>query len=525
MRGYNYEYVKASDARLKATRRARGETRAREVIMLNPEDLKETAVTYDDVLLVPQYSEVVPSSVSLETRLTKRIALNIPLMSAPMDTVTEAKMAIALAREGGVGVIHKNLKPEEQARQVQLVKRSSNGVIENPVTVRRDVKIREVRSLMDANNISGIPVVEEDGTLEGIVTRRDLRFVDKSQEDDPVASVMTWEGLVRRSGEMDLQRAERVLRQSKVEKLLLVDENERLTGLVTIRDVDLYYRYPSACRDSKGRLRVGASVGVRDFDRVEKLIEEHVDFIIVDSAHGHSKNVIDTVSEIKKRWDVDVIAGNVATYDGAKALIDAGADAVKVGIGPGSICTTRVVSGVGMPQLTAISEGVRAAEPSGIPIIADGGIRFSGDVVKALGAGASVVMLGSLFAGCDEAPGELVFSQGRAFKAYRGMGSLGAMKRGSSDRYFQKDKPADKLVPEGVEGRVPYKGAVGPYVYQLVGGIRSGMGYCGAATVDILRHTAKFTRISSATLRENHPHDISITSEAPNYSPSCDFGA
>lgn len=493
--------------------------------MLNPEDLKETAVTYDDVLLVPQYSEVVPSSVSLETRLTKRISLNIPLMSAPMDTVTEAKMAIALAREGGVGVIHKNLKPEEQARQVQLVKRSSNGVIENPVTVTRDVKIREVRSLMDANNISGIPVVEEDGTLEGIVTRRDLRFVDKSQEDDPVASVMTWEGLVRRSGEMDLQRAERVLRQSKVEKLLLVDDNEKLTGLVTIRDVDLYYRYPSACRDSKGRLRVGASVGVRDFDRVEKLIEEHVDFIIVDSAHGHSKNVIDTVSEIKKRWDVDVIAGNVATYDGAKALIDAGADAVKVGIGPGSICTTRVVSGVGMPQLTAISEGVRAAEPSGIPIIADGGIRFSGDVVKALGAGASVVMLGSLFAGCDEAPGELVFSQGRAFKAYRGMGSLGAMKRGSSDRYFQKDKPADKLVPEGVEGRVPYKGAVGPYVYQLVGGIRSGMGYCGAATVDILRHTAKFTRISSATLRENHPHDISITSEAPNYSPSCDFGA
>ena len=493
--------------------------------MLNPEDLKETAITYDDVLLVPQYSEVVPSSVSLETRLTKRITLNIPLMSAPMDTVTEAKMAIALAREGGVGVIHKNLKPEEQARQVQLVKRSSNGVIENPVTVKRDVKIREVRALMDANNISGIPVVEEDGTLEGIVTRRDLRFVDKSQEDDPVASVMTWEGLVRRSGEMDLQRAERVLRQSKVEKLLLVDENEKLTGLVTIRDVDLYYRYPSACRDAKGRLRVGASVGVRDFDRVEKLIEEHVDFIIFDSAHGHSKNVIETVSEIKKRWDVDVIAGNVATYDGAKALIDAGVDAVKVGIGPGSICTTRVVSGVGMPQLTAISEGVRAAEPSGIPVIADGGIRFSGDVVKALGAGASVVMLGSLFAGCDEAPGELVFSQGRAFKAYRGMGSLGAMKRGSSDRYFQKDKPADKLVPEGVEGRVPYKGAVGPYVYQLVGGIRSGMGYCGAATVDVLRHTAKFTRISSATLRENHPHDISITSEAPNYSPSCDFGA
>ena len=493
--------------------------------MLNPEDLKETAITYDDVLLVPQYSEVVPSSVSLETRLTKRVTLNIPLMSAPMDTVTEAKMAIALAREGGVGVIHKNLKPEEQARQVQLVKRSSNGVIENPVTVKRDVKIREVRALMDANNISGIPVVEEDGTLEGIVTRRDLRFVDKSQEDDPVASVMTWEGLVRRSGDMDLQRAERVLRQSKVEKLLLVDENEKLTGLVTIRDVDLYYRYPSACRDAKGRLRVGASVGVRDFDRVEKLIEEHVDFIIVDSAHGHSKNVIETVSEIKKRWDVDVIAGNVATYDGAKALIDAGVDAVKVGIGPGSICTTRVVSGVGMPQLTAISEGVRAAEPSGIPVIADGGIRFSGDVVKALGAGASVVMLGSLFAGCDEAPGELVFSQGRAFKAYRGMGSLGAMKRGSSDRYFQKDKPADKLVPEGVEGRVPYKGAVGPYVYQLVGGIRSGMGYCGAATVDVLRHTAKFTRISSATLRENHPHDISITSEAPNYSPSCDFGA
>lgn len=494
--------------------------RISEGIMLNPTDLKEMGVTFDDVLLEPQYSEVVPSEVELKTQLTRNITLNLPFMSAPMDTVTESKMAIALAQEGGVGVIHKNLSIQDQAEQVRQVKRSANGIIRNPATVDVNSTIADVRRQMEDHNCSGIPVVKGNA-LVGIVTKRDLRFVDPESQA-PVSEVMTTNPVTER-GDLSLEDAEKLLMKNKVEKLLLVDDNNVLTGLITMRDVDLTRRYPNACKDANGRLRVGASVGVRDFDRVAVLVEEDVDFIVVDSAHGHSKNVIETVREIKAKYDVDVIAGNVATAEGAKALIDAGVDAVKVGIGPGSICTTRVVAGVGVPQLTAVSRAVSVAQDAGVTVIADGGIRFSGDVVKALAAGARVVMLGSMFAGVDEAPGDLVIYQGRSFKSYRGMGSLGAMVNGSSDRYFQKGKSKGKLVPEGVEGRVPYKGPLSNFVYQLAGGVRAGMGYCGAKTIEDLRQKAKFVRISAATLRENHPHDIAITQEAPNYSSgSCD---
>ena len=490
--------------------------------MLRAEDLKEMGVTFDDVLLEPRYSEVVPTNVSLSTQLTRRIKLNIPFLSAPMDTVTESRMAIALARQGGVGVIHKNMKMEDQAEQVRQVKRSANGVIRNPATASEAALVSDVKALMEEHDVSGVPIVKADGSLVGIVTKRDLQFVSESSL--PITEVMTKrKDLVSHVGDVDLEQAEKILKENKVEKLLIVDENEKLTGMVTIRDVAMLRSFPDASRDELGRLRCGASVGVKDFDRVELLLDAGADFIVVDSAHGHSKNVIDTVAEIKNRWDVDVIAGNVATYDGAKALVDAGVDAVKVGIGPGSICTTRVVSGVGVPQLTAISRGVQAAEDAGVTVIADGGIRFSGDVVKALAAGARVVMIGSLFAGLEESPGDIVYSQGRPFKAYRGMGSLGAMRRGSSDRYFQKGKPADKLVPEGVEGRVPYRGRLSDYVYQLCGGVRAGMGYCGSASIEELRQKAKFVRISAATVRENHPHDINITEEAPNYSPGSGY--
>ena len=484
--------------------------------MLNPEDLQEVAVTFDDVLLEPQYSEVGPSDVDVKTKLTRRIALNIPFLSAPMDTVTESQMAIALAQEGGVGVIHKNLTPEKQAEEVAQVKRSANGVIVNPATVEPNATAAAAREIMETHNVSGVPVVGADRKLVGIVTKRDLRFVENW--DVPVTEVMTKDNLVVERGIVTLEQAEKRLMESKVEKLLLVDDEERLTGLITIRDVDMTRRYPNSCKDERGRLRVGASVGVYDYERVERLVAEGADFLVVDSAHGHTMNVIETVRGIKKQWDVDVVAGNVATGEGCKALIDAGADAVKVGIGPGSICTTRVVSGVGVPQITAISRAARAAADAEIPVIADGGIRFSGDVVKALAAGAHCVMIGSLFAGLDESPGETILYQGRTYKSYRGMGSLAAMARGSSDRYFQKGKPSGKLVPEGVEGRVPYKGALSAYVYQLVGGVRSGMGYCGAPTIDALRAKAKFVRVSAATVRENHPHDITITKEAPNYS-------
>lgn len=485
--------------------------------MLNPEDLKEVGVTFDDVLLVPQYSETVPSEVDLATKLTRRITLNIPFMSAPMDTVTESKMAIALAQEGGVGVIHKNMDIASQAEEVEQVKRSANGIIKNPATVDVSVNVSAVRDIMEAHNVSGVPVLKGK-KLAGVVTKRDLRFIENW--DAPVYDVMTKENLVTAKGHVTLEEAEKILMVNKVEKLLLVDDANELTGLITIRDVDMMRRYPNACKDQEGRLRVGASVGVHDYDRIAELIAKGADFLVVDSAHGHSKNVIETVKEIKKRYDVDVVAGNVATAEGCQALIDAGADAVKVGIGPGSICTTRVVAGVGVPQITAISRAVKAAEEAGVSVIADGGIRFSGDVVKALAAGARVVMLGGLFAGLDEAPGEMVLYQGRSFKVYRGMGSLGAMVRGSSDRYFQKNQSVGKLVPEGVEGRVPFKGRLSEFVYQLAGGVRAGMGYCGAKTIEDLRHNAKFVRVSAATVRENHPHDIAITSEAPNYSPS-----
>ncbi len=485
--------------------------------MLNPEDLKEVGVTFDDVLLVPQYSETVPSEVDLVTKLTRRITLNIPFMSAPMDTVTESKMAIALAQEGGVGVIHKNMDIASQAEEVEQVKRSANGIIKNPATVDVSVNVSAVRDIMEAHNVSGVPVLKGK-KLAGVVTKRDLRFIENW--DAPVYDVMTKENLVTAKGHVTLEEAEKILMVNKVEKLLLVDDANELTGLITIRDVDMMRRYPNACKDQEGRLRVGASVGVHDYDRIAELIAKGADFLVVDSAHGHSKNVIETVKEIKKRYDVDVVAGNVATAEGCQALIDAGADAVKVGIGPGSICTTRVVAGVGVPQITAISRAVKAAEEAGVSVIADGGIRFSGDVVKALAAGARVVMLGGLFAGLDEAPGEMVLYQGRSFKVYRGMGSLGAMVRGSSDRYFQKNQSVGKLVPEGVEGRVPFKGRLSEFVYQLAGGVRAGMGYCGAKMIEDLRHNAKFVRVSAATVRENHPHDIAITSEAPNYSPS-----
>ncbi|MBQ9371023.1 MAG: IMP dehydrogenase [Thermoguttaceae bacterium] len=488
--------------------------------MLNPQDLQEVAVTFDDVLLEPQYSEVVPKLVSVQTRLTRRIALNIPLISAPMDSVTESKMAIALAQAGGVGVIHKNLTIEKQAEEVAQVKRSANGVIRNPATVTTSADVEEIRNVMDVHHVSGVPVVDENYRLVGIVTKRDLRFVDNSKT--PVADVMTTKNLVKASGEVGLEEAAQILMRSKVEKLLLVDDDNRLTGLITIRDVDMTHNFPDACKDATGRLRVGASVGVleKEHDRATALIEAGADFLVVDSAHGHSKNVIEMAKWIKSTYGdkIDVVAGNIATYEGCRALIDAGADAVKVGIGPGSICTTRVVSGVGIPQMTAISRAVKAAEGTDVGIIADGGVRFSGDVVKALAAGAHCVMLGSLFAGLEEAPGEQILYQGRFYKKYRGMGSKGAMVQGSSDRYFQEGQKADKLVPEGVEGRVPYRGKLSAQVDQLVGGVRAGMGYCGAATIEELRQKAKFVRVSPATVRENHPHDIIITEEAPNYS-------
>lgn len=475
-------------------------------------------LTFDDVLLEPRYSEVVPADVNVATQLTKRIRLNIPLLSSPMDTVTEAEMAIALAQEGGIGVIHKNLSIERQTEEVEKVKRSANGIIRNPATLSPEATLGHAREIMAQYNVSGLPITQPDGHLVGIITRRDLRF----QEDlnVPISDVMTREHLVTATGTVTLEEAEKILMAKKVEKLLLVDESFRLTGLITIKDVDMMRRFPQACKDGQGRLRAGAAVGVHDYQRVASLIEKGVDVLVVDSAHGHSENVMETVRKIKKQWDIDVIAGNVATADGCKDLIAAGADAVKVGIGPGSICTTRVISGVGVPQITAITQAARVAEEHQVPVIADGGIRYSGDITKAIAAGAQVVMIGGLFAGLEESPGARILYQGRTFKVYRGMGSLGAMVQGSSERYRQggDGRGPDKLVPEGVEGRVPYKGPLGPFVYQLVGGLRAGMGYCGTRTIEELRKDARFLRVSPASVRESHPHDIAITQEAPNYS-------
>jgi IMP dehydrogenase len=478
-----------------------------------------TAITFDDVLLEPRYSEFVPAQVDVVTKLTKRIRLNIPLLSSPMDTVTESNLAIALAKEGGIGVIHKNMSIESQREEVNKVKRSANGIIRDPVTLTPDVPVSQAQTMMRQHNVSGVPITLPSGRLVGILTRRDLRFLEHG--DVPISEVMTKENLVTATGDVTLEEAEKILTVKKVEKLLLVDEQYVLTGLITIRDIDMMKRFPNACKDRQGRLRAGAAVGVFDFDRAQALIESGVDVIVVDSAHGHSKNVIDTVREIKRRRDIDVVAGNVATGDGCRDLIKAGADAVKVGIGPGSICTTRVISGVGVPQITAIQNVSQAARGSDVTIIADGGIRYSGDITKALAAGANAVMIGGLFAGLAESPGRTILYQGRTFKQYRGMGSLGAMVKGSSERYRQGEVETGtgKLVPEGVEGRVPYKGPLSDFVYQLVGGLRAGMGYCGTRTIDELRTETKFIQVSAASVRESHPHDIAITQEAPNYSP------
>lgn len=475
------------------------------------------AVTFDDVLLEPRYSAVVPSEVDVSTQLTRRIRLNIPILSSPMDTVTESAMAIALAQEGGLGVIHKNLSITRQTEEVEKVKRSANGIILNPATLPPDATVEQARQLMDQYKVSGVPIVQSDGRLVGIVTRRDLRFL--ANWGLRVADVMTKDHLVTATGTVTLAEAEKILMEKKVEKLLLVDENFRLTGLITIKDIDMMRSYPNACKDALGRLRVGAAVGVHDYERAERLIAKGVDVLVVDSAHGHSANVLETVRQIKRQWDIDVVAGNVATAEGCLALIEAGADGVKVGIGPGSICTTRVISGVGVPQITAIYQAAKAAEATQTPIIADGGIRYSGDITKAIAAGANCVMIGGLFAGLEESPGERILYRGRVFKAYRGMGSLGAMVQGSGERYRQgtSDRP-EKLVPEGVEGRVPYKGHLGPFVYQLVGGLRAGMGYCGTRTIEELRTETRFLQVSPASVRESHPHDIAITQEAPNYS-------
>ena len=477
--------------------------------------IRSDGITFDDVLLLPGYSEVVPSEIDTASRFSRRVGLNVPIASAAMDTVTEAALAIAIAYEGGIGVVHKNLSPESQAREVTQVKRTVSGVILDPVTVGPAATVRDVRGLMDEHRISGVPIVDGERRVVGIVTARDLRF----QVDEGVAvdTIMT-RRLVTRPPGTTPQQARAVLHESKVEKLVLVDDDGRLAGLITIKDINKLEQFPRANLDGDGRLRVAAAVGVQDDERVERLIDAAVDVLVVDTAHGHSKNVVAAVQRIKSKHDVDVIAGNVATADGAQMLVDAGADGVKVGIGPGSICTTRVISGVGVPQLTAIADAVKVCGPAGVPVIADGGVRYSGDITKALATGAASVMCGSLFAGLEESPGDTILYRGRTFKQYRGMGSLGAMVKGSKDRYGQRDVDArDKLVPEGVEGRVPYRGRLSEFVYQLVGGLRAGMGYVGAATVAELHEKATFTRISGASLRENHPHDIMITREAPNY--------
>ena len=486
--------------------------------------LVRQAITFDDVLLEPRYSDVVPAEVNVFTQLTRRIALNIPLLSSPMDTVTEHQMAIALAKEGGLGVIHKNMSIEQQTEEVNKVKRSANGIIVDPVTLRPHEPVGHAQELMKQQNVSGFPITLENGRLVGILTRRDLRFLENGNQ--PISEVMTKDNLVTAKGSVTLAEAEKILTAKKVEKLLLVDDTYCLTGMITIRDIDMMRRFPHACKDKLGRLRVGAAVGVDDLERAQSLIEKQVDVLIVDSAHGHSENVIETVKAIKKKWDIDVVAGNVATREGCRDLIAAGADAVKVGIGPGSICTTRVISGVGVPQITAIYEAAQAARESGTPIIADGGVRYSGDITKALAAGAHCVMIGGLFAGLAESPGKTILYQGRTFKTYRGMGSLGAMVKGSSERYRQSgtEGGTGKLVPEGVEGRVPFKGALSDFVYQLVGGLRAGMGYCGTKTIEELRTEARFIQVSAASVRESHPHDIAITQEAPNYSPDNSAG-
>ena len=475
------------------------------------------ALTFDDVYLLPAESDIIPKDVSVISRLTPNIALNIPILSAAMDTVTESRMAIALAQEGGIGFIHKNLTIEEQAIEVDKVKRSESGMIVDPITLSPDASLEDALELMSKYRISGIPITEK-GKLVGILTNRDLRFV--TETNHPIRSLMTSEGLITAREGVSLEDAKKILHANRIEKLLVVDENFALRGLITVKDIKKRETFPHACKDELGRLRVGAAVGIGAdlFDRVAALVESKVDIIAVDTAHGHSRGVLRAVEKIKTTWpSITLMSGNIATSEGAKALIGAGSDIIKVGIGPGSICTTRVVSGVGVPQLTAVLNVAASAAGTGCTVVADGGMRYSGDVSKALAAGAHAVMLGSLLAGCDEAPGETVIYQGRSFKVYRGMGSLGAMKAGAADRYFQDETDTPKLVPEGIEGRVPYKGSVSATIHQLIGGLRSGMGYCGCADLESLRNKAKFVKITLAGSREGHPHSIIITKEAPNY--------
>lgn len=487
--------------------------------MLDSSKFLFEALTYDDVLLLPAYSEVLPRDVKTQTRLTKNISLNIPIVSAAMDTVTEADLAIALAQEGGIGIIHKNMTIEQQAAQVRKVKRSESGMIIDPITLHDTQTLGDAQRIMKEFKIGGIPVIDTQGILVGILTNRDLRFQKETAR--PVHEIMTKVNLITANEGISMEAAESILQEHKIEKLPIIDKNGRLIGLITYKDILKRKSHPLASKDSLGRLRVGAAVGVTHdlLDRVQALVQVGVDVISIDTAHGHSKGVIDALKAVKASYpSLDVIVGNIATGEAAKALAEAGADAVKVGVGPGSICTTRIIAGVGMPQLTAVYEAAKALKPYNVPLIADGGIRFSGDIAKAIAGGASTVMIGSLLAGTDEAPGEMIILEGRKFKSYRGMGSLEAMEDGSKDRYFQDaEDDIKKLVPEGIVGRVPFKGSVTEILYQMVGGLKAGMGYCGAGTISDMQQ-AKFVKITSAGVKESHPHDVSISKEAPNYS-------
>ena len=479
----------------------------------------QEGLTYDDVLLVPAYSEVLPRDVQLKSKFTRNILVNTPIVSAAMDTVTDAKLAIAMAQQGGIGVIHKNMTIAEQALEVRKVKRSESGMILDPVTLSEDALVKDALSLMKENGIGGIPVVDSNRKLKGIVTNRDLRF--EKNMSRPIREVMTSENIITTVDGTDLSKAEDILQQKKIEKLPVIDADHKLIGLITYRDIIKVKTHPNSCKDSYGRLRVAAAVGVTPdtIERVDALVDAGVDAIVIDTAHGHTKGVVEKLKEVKAKYPtLDVIVGNIATAEAAKYLVEAGADAVKVGIGPGSICTTRVIAGVGVPQLTAVNDVAQALEGTGVPVIADGGIRYTGDIVKAIAAGADTIMVGSMFAGVEESPGETIIYEGRKFKSYRGMGSIEAMQKGSKDRYFQDaEDDIKKLVPEGISGRVPFKGNLNEVMYQIIGGLRAGMGYCGAASIDKLKG-AKFVRITSAGIRESHPHDVTISREAPNYS-------
>jgi IMP dehydrogenase len=482
------------------------------------DDILQVGLTFDDVLLMPAMSEVLPKEVDVSTLLTKNIRINIPIVSAAMDTVTESELAMAVAREGGIGIIHRAMSPERQKAEVDKVKKSESGMIRDPITIPPDAPISEALGLMEKYRISGVPVTEQ-GKLIGIITNRDLRF--ETQFNKKVSIVMTKEKLITASVGTDLDMAQRILHKYKIEKLPIVDKNNVLKGLITIKDIEKRKKYPNACKDTLGRLCVGAAIGTGEdaLFRAEMLKKAGVDVIVIDTAHGHTKSVLETLKTVKKKFDIDVIAGNIATPEAALDLIKAGADGIKVGIGPGSICTTRIVAGAGVPQITAIKSCYDVAKRFSVPVIADGGIKYSGDITKALAVGAHAIMIGSLFAGTDESPGEIVLFQGRSYKVYRGMGSIGAMEQGTKDRYLQEGVKSSKLVPEGVEGRVPHKGPLAQSVHQLIGGLRSGMGYCGCKNLDTLREKARFIRITSAGLRESHVHDVIITREAPNYRP------